>query len=246
VDDRDSPGSRFDVIPALDLARGRLARLTRGDPDSLTLRSDDPLALAERYATAGARIIHVVDLDAALTGVAGNLDVLERICDLPVLVEAGGGLTADGVEEALARGADRAVLGAASLADPAALEAAIERYGPRIGVAVDVQGGRIRPRGGDDAGPSLDEALAKLARIRPAFLVYTDVDRDGSMAGPDLTGLVHAIERTDLPVVASGGVRSIGDLRALAELMPPLAGAIVGRALHEGRLRLEDGLALSR
>ena len=232
----------FELYPAIDLAGGRLARLSGDDPAKVETRSGDPLDLARAYVSSGARWIHVVDLDAALSGIAANADLLERIAALPIRVQAGGGLSIEGVTEALRRGAARAILGAGSLGDSDAVSRAISTHGERVGVALDVRGPFVAPRGGHPVGPRLAEVLPLLLRLQPALLVYTDVDRDGRAAGPDLVGLARIAQTTRLPVLASGGVRSLADLAALAALAPAIVGTIVGRALHQGAFTLEEAL----
>jgi phosphoribosylformimino-5-aminoimidazole carboxamide ribonucleotide (ProFAR) isomerase len=192
---------------------------------------------------AGARWLHVVDLDAALEGRPGNLDLVAAISRLPVRVQAGGSLSPDAAEAALGAGAARAVLGAAILSDPDGLRAALHRLGKRVGVAVDVRDGRIAPRGSRSVGPPWKEALETLAEAGPAFVTFTDSGRDGSMTGPDLRMVAMVAERVSSPVFVSGGVASIDDLRGLAAVRPALAGAIVGRALQDGAFTFSEAEA---
>jgi phosphoribosyl isomerase A len=233
----------FEVIPAIDVRAGVLARLTGGDPGSLERLGGDPMELAARYVEAGARWLHVVDLDIALGGHSSGFDMLERICRLPVLVEAGGGLSGEGVAAALERGAARAILGSAAHLHPEAVPAAVAAHGDRLAVAVDVREGRIAPRGTALRGPALRDVLALMAELRPSLLVYTDAARDGSLAGPDTEGLALVSAATEIPVLASGGVRSLDDVRALRAMWPAVAGVIVGRALHEGAFTVGEALA---
>jgi phosphoribosyl isomerase A len=232
----------FDVIPGLDLRRGRLARMGGGDPGAVVELPGDPVAAARRLVADGASWLHVADLDAAIDGDADPATgaVLRRICGMDVRVQAGGSLSLEGVATALEAGATRAVLGAASLADRALVERAVETHGERVGVALDVRNGRVAPRGGGPDGPDVADALALLADVSPAFVTYTNVGRDGSAAGPDMDGLAHVLAILRVPVIASGGVRSLDDLRALARLRPAPAGAIVGRALQEGAFTVTE------
>jgi len=233
----------FDVLPALDLADGRLARLLGGGADTLATRAGDPEAVARDLVEEGARWIHVVDLDAALSGRAANLGVLARIASLPVRVQAGGGLSPAGVRAALDRGATRAVLGASSFADPQEVATAAAEFGPALAVGLDVRDGRVAPRGRPPTGVAVAEALALVARVRPAFVVYTNAERDGMLAGPDLEGLRRVAGETGVPVLASGGIASLADLEAVARLAPSVRGAIVGRAIQEGAFTLREALA---
>ncbi len=198
--------------------------------------------MAQLYVDAGARWIHFVDLDFAVDARTANLELLERIARLPVNVQVGGGLDAEGVRSALERGATRAILGAAALRDMPTVAEVLERHGGRVGVGLDVHGGVIEPRGTNRAGPALDSVVPELARLGPAFVVYANVPRDGALAGPNVEGVAGVAAALGLPVVASGGVRSVQDLVALAGIAG-VAGAIVGRALLEGAFTLDQALA---
>ncbi len=233
----------FDLFPALDVKDGRLASLVRGDPGTLETFEGDPFEAARRLVAAGAAWLHLVDLNAALEGRPANLDLLERVSGLPVRVQAGGGLSVEGARAALDRGAARAVVSAAA-ADREEAAALIRSHPERVAVGVDVRGDRLAPRGGRSVEAPLGPVLDWLASLSPppAAVVWTDVARDGAMAGPDLQGLRRAAALTGLPVVASGGVRSLEDLRALAAAGADVAGAVVGRALREGAFTLEEAL----
>jgi phosphoribosylformimino-5-aminoimidazole carboxamide ribotide isomerase len=233
----------FEVLPAIDLKGGRVARLTRGDPSTLQRMEFDPLELARSWAAAGAHWVHLVDLDAALGGHPANLQLLRDVGALGLRVEAGGGLSEEGVATALEHGASRAVLGARALMAPRTVERALATHGDRVAIGLDARGGRVVPRGMGESGPTVEEALARLAAARPALIVYTDVERDGTLSGPDLDGLSRVVEATGVPVLASGGVRSAADVAALADRYPALAGVIVGRALHDGVLSIYEALA---
>ncbi len=232
----------FEVIPAIDLQGGRVARMTRGDRSSIRQLDLDPLRLVAEWRDAGARWVHVVDLDAALEGVWRSSGTLEAVAALGVRVEAGGGLSEEGVGDVLGRGADRAVLGSAAFLRPDVVERVVARHGERVAVGLDVRGGRVAPRGTGEAGPPVGEALERAAAAGAAILVYTDADRDGALAGPDLKGLAAAVG-AGIPVLASGGVRSASDVASLARLQPPVAGVIVGRAIRDGLLTVREALA---
>jgi phosphoribosylformimino-5-aminoimidazole carboxamide ribotide isomerase len=236
----------FEVLPAIDLRGGRVARLSRGDPSTLERLDVDPLELARSWAAAGVHWVHGVDLDAALGGHPANLQLLRDVGALGLRVEAGGGLSEDGVGAALEHGASRAVLGARALLAPGTVERALATFGDRLAIGLDARGGRVVPRGTVASGPTLEEALARLAAARPALIVYTDVERDGTLSGPDLDGLSRVVEATGVPVLASGGVRSAADVAALAGRHPALAGVIVGRALQDGALSIDEALAATR
>jgi phosphoribosylformimino-5-aminoimidazole carboxamide ribotide isomerase len=233
----------FDLLPAIDVHGGRLARLVPGPPPSIRSFPGDPLARARAFVAAGARWIHVVDLSSVLgDGTPTDVDLLERLCALSVRVQIGGGLSEGGVRAALACGADRAVLGPAALSRPGIVERAIEEHGDRVGVGVDARDGRVHPRGGGEPGPPLAEAFARLATAQPAVVVFAGPRRDGTLSGPDGAGCVEAARAVGAPVLASGGVRSIEDLLTL-RAASGVAGAIVGRAIHEGAFDVALALA---
>jgi len=233
----------FEVIPAIDLQGGRVARMTRGDRSSVRHLDLDPLELVAEWRDSGARWVHVVDLDAALQGGSANAATLEAVARLGVRVEAGGGLSEEGVAQALAHGASRAVLGAAALLRPGVVERVVAAYGERVAVGLDVRAGRVSPRRTGEVGPPIEEALERVAAARPALLVYTDADRDGALAGPDLEGLAAAAAATGVPLLSSGGVRSVADVAALARLHPSVSGVIVGRAIQDGLVSVREALA---
>ncbi len=227
------------VIPAIDLRRGRVVRLRRGDPGAATVYGDDPVAVARRFEEAGARRLHVVDLDAAL-GEGENRDAIAAICRaVHARVQVGGGVrSVVAAKELLAAGAARVVLGTRAALDPGFVLEAVAAAGDRVIVALDVRAGRVRVEGWREEGPPLEEALAALdAAGAPRFLV-TAIDADGVLAGPDLELYRAVLARTERAVLASGGVRDAADVRALAQL--GVEGAVVGRALYEGTLRLEE------
>jgi len=236
----------FDVIPAVDISQGGVARLVGGDPSSLERAGGNPEEMVRGWIAEGARWVHVVDLDAALSGEPGNLDMLERVCALDVLVEAGGGLSEAGVAAALERGATRAILGAAALLEAESVERAVAAHRDRVAVGLDVRDGVVAPRGRELEGPTVDEAMRRIAAARPALVVYTEAARDGTMRGIDAALIGRAAAAVRVPVIASGGVGSLDDLRALAVLYPAVAGAIVGRALHTGAFTLEEAFAAVR
>ncbi len=233
------------LVPAVDVHRGRVVRLVHGDPARETSYGEDPAEAARRFAGAGARLVHLVDLDAAL-GTGDNAAALAAAAaacrEAGAEVQVGGGLrTLADVERVLRSGAGRAVLGTAAAADPAMVTEAVVRFGDRVVVALDVRRGRVLTHGWtrdagrvDDLLPALDAAGA------PRFLV-TAIGADGTLTGPDLALYERTGRATARPVLASGGVRSVEDLRALAAA--GVEGAVVGKALHEGRLPLAEALA---
>jgi phosphoribosylformimino-5-aminoimidazole carboxamide ribotide isomerase len=233
----------MELYPAIDIRGGRCVRLHQGDFDRETVYGDDPLAVARSFARAGARWIHVVDLDAARrTG--DNRTVIESIVGrVGVAVEVGGGVQ-DGTW--LERGAARVVLGSLAISDPDCVAVLTARYPARVAVGLDHRDGEVRVHGWQSgSGLGLAEVIARVAVPELAAVVVTAIAADGMLAGPDLAGLAAALELTEVPVIASGGVRDLEDLRALARLRSggrALAGVIVGKALYEGRLDIPSAL----
>jgi phosphoribosylformimino-5-aminoimidazole carboxamide ribonucleotide (ProFAR) isomerase len=233
----------FEVIPAIDVSGGRLAAYAPDGPRPIEAFEGDPLRAAVAYAGAGARLIHVVDLDLAFEGEARNLGVVTAISGLGVLVQGSGGI-ADlaTAERILAAGADRVVLGSAALADERSTLEVVAALGRRVVVGIEIQGDRIRGRGPDAPELPIAETLGWLsAGGAPAFLV-TSVARVGALAGPDLAA-VRRVLRAGRPVLAAGGIASLDDLRALRRL--GAAGAVVGRAALEGGVALAAALELA-
>ena len=234
----------FTVYPAVDISEGRCVRLLQGRFGTETVYSDDPVKVALGFAKAGARWLHIVDLDAARTGDRVNRElVLEAVRLAPCPVQAGGGLRSlEDVEEVLAAGANRAILGTVALEDRAALRKACARYGDRIGVSLDARGDELTAHGWTvGSGVPVAEAIVAFQEAGVALFVYTDVSRDGTMAGPGVDGVLRVVQLTDLPVVASGGIGSLSELRAVAGLRRRgVAGAIVGRALYEQKFSVGE------
>jgi 1-(5-phosphoribosyl)-5-[(5-phosphoribosylamino)methylideneamino] imidazole-4-carboxamide isomerase/N-(5'phosphoribosyl)anthranilate isomerase len=235
---------RLELLPAVDVADGQAVRLVQGEAGSET-HYGDPLAAAMGWQSAGAEWIHLVDLDAAF-GRGSNRDLLhEVVAKLDVKVEMSGGIRDDAsLEAAMATGCARVNIGTAALEDPQWCAAAIARWGERVAVGLDVRGTTQAGRGWTREGGELYEVLARLDSEGCARYVVTDVTKDGTLKGPNLELLREVCARTDKPVVASGGVSSLEDLRAIASLVPlGVEGAIVGKALYAGAFTLEEALA---
>jgi len=232
------------LLPAVDVAAGQAVRLVQGAAGSETSYGD-PLDAALAWQEAGAEWIHLVDLDAAF-GRGSNAELLaEVVGKLDVAVEMSGGIRDDAsLEAALATGCARVNIGTAALEDPAWCASAIARHGARIAVGLDVRGTTLAARGWTREGGELFDVLARLDRDGCARYVVTDVGRDGTMTGPNLHLLRDVCAATDRPVIASGGVASLEDLRAIATLVPlGVEAAIVGKALYAGAFTLPEALA---
>jgi phosphoribosylformimino-5-aminoimidazole carboxamide ribotide isomerase len=235
------------LYPAIDIRGGRAVRLLRGDYEQETAYDADPAEAARRWVGGGARWLHVVDLDGARDGQPANLDAVRRIAaEVDVPVQAGGGLRdLDAIEAVLEAGAERAVLGTAALRDTELLSQALRAYDERIVVSVDARGGRVALQGWTESSDvDAADAVARLGEAGVGRFVFTPIDVDGTMEGPDVAELGRVASATAAELIYSGGVGEIGHLRALAAAAPPnLAGVIVGRALYEGSFEVGDGQA---
>jgi phosphoribosylformimino-5-aminoimidazole carboxamide ribotide isomerase len=228
----------FQVLPAVDLLGDAAVRLEQGDFGRVAVRAE-PEELVRRFAAAGARLIHVVDLDGARRGLI-RTDVIGRLAEAaaPAKVQASGGIRslAD-AEQLLAAGAARVVVGTAAVAEPEALEQFVAQLGDRLVVAIDVRGGRVAARGWlDDTGLEAADVARRCADAGVSRILCTAIERDGMLGGPDLDLLREVWEASRLRVLAAGGIRSEADLAAVAAV--GCAGAVVGRALLDGSLPL--------
>jgi phosphoribosylformimino-5-aminoimidazole carboxamide ribotide isomerase len=235
----------MEVIPAIDLRGGQLVRLEQGDYSRETVYDATPERVAARLVGAGASRLHVVDLDGAREGELRNRPVIEAILDAArgVPLQVGGGIRSmAGIEAALGLGIQRVILGTAAIESPTLLREAAQRFPDRIVLGLDVRDGRVAIRGWmETAGTGAEELLDGLADLPLAAVLHTDIGRDGMMRGPNLAATARLARMTRLPVIASGGVRSVEDLVALARARV-IAGAVVGRALYTGAVDLAEAL----
>jgi len=237
----------MELYPALDIVDGGVVRLREGRFDALTRYSADPAGQARAFRAEGARWLHLVDLDGARTGKPVNLAAIEAVAGEADRLQVGGGIRDERALAAVfAAGATRAVLGTAALANrPFALRA-LEAHGPeRIAIAVDARGGKALAQGWlASTEVAAEELLAELVEAGVRTLVFTDVERDGTLAGPALQRFQEAVAAArGAELILSGGIGSLADLEALARLAPPPAGVIVGKALYERRFTVAEALA---
>ena len=237
------------LYPAIDVRGGRCVRLVQGDFARETTYDDDPISVARVFAAAGAEWLHVVDLDAARRQ-GDNRDLIEALAAIvPIPIQVGGGVRD---ETLLERGVARVVVGSLAVEDPAAVQALAARYPGRVAVGLDHRAGRVQVRGWAESSTlTLAAALAAVDSADLAAVVVTEIERDGMLTGPDLEGLAAVLDLTTTPVIASGGVGSVVDLRALASLQGAaggrsLEGVIVGKAIYERRVDLDAGLRAVR
>jgi 1-(5-phosphoribosyl)-5-[(5-phosphoribosylamino)methylideneamino] imidazole-4-carboxamide isomerase/N-(5'phosphoribosyl)anthranilate isomerase len=237
----------LELLPAVDVADGKAVRLTQGEAGSET-DYGSPLEAAQTWINAGAEWIHLVDLDAAF-GRGDNRAIIREVVDSAsaVKIELSGGIRDDAsLEAALEAGATRVNLGTAALENPEWTERVIAKYGDAIAVGLDVRGTTLAARGWTQEGGDLFEVLARLEAAGCARYVVTDVTKDGTLRGPNLELLKQVMQRTDKPVVASGGISSLQDIADLRALVGEgLEGAILGKSLYAGKFTLEEALAVA-
>jgi len=239
----------IEILPAIDLMGGQAVRLRKGDFETREKVADDPVATAIGFARTGARRIHVVDLDGARTGEPVNHPVIRAIVDaVDVPVQVGGGLrTVERVAAILALGADRAVVGTSAARDPEAIAAILGAHGPRIVVGADVHGDRIAVHGWKE---STEETSADFARRMTALgasrFLFTDIARDGMLEGANVKATAAFARVAGVPVLASGGVAGIDDIRRLRRVVRDgVEGVVMGKALYAGRIDLTEAIALA-
>jgi len=236
------------LYPAIDLRDGVAVRLVQGDFDRSTIFNEDPVAQARDFAREGATHLHVVDLDGALTGTPVHAPIVAQLAAaFPGVVELGGGLRDRvAVETAIATGVDRVVVGTAVLEDDAFVRWAAGRLGDRLVVSLDARDGMVATHAWTQVSDrAAVDVAAELARTGVRHLLYTDIGRDGTLNGPNFAALKEVAQAAPpLTILASGGIASLDDLTALAEMrVPNIRGVIVGRALYEGRFGVAEALA---
>ena len=241
------------LFPAIDLKDGSCVRLLRGDMDAATVFNDSPSDQARAFVDAGADWLHIVDLNGAFDGQSVNGDAVRGILDVTraagVQVQLGGGIrTPEHVAGWLADGVDRVILGTAAVKDPALVIESCKAYPDRVAVGVDARGGRVAVEGwAETSDLAADELAQRFEDAGVAALIYTDIDRDGAMQGPNVDATVALARAISIPVIASGGVSSLADVEAfLPHEADGVAGVISGRAIYDGRIDLAAALARLR
>jgi len=238
------------IFPAIDLRRGRCVRLYQGDPEKEVVFGDDPIAIAREWVAQGAEWLHVVNLDGAFGEASDNLNVLHQILEhVQAKVQFGGGLRslAD-IDRAMRLGVRRVVLGTVAITAPEIVAQALERWGAdRIAVGIDARGGRVATHGWTQTTDVEAVELARRVRwLGVTHVVYTDIARDGTMRGPNVAGTRRLARETGLQVIASGGVASLNDVKALKYLEPlGVEGIIIGQALYTGAIDLAEAISVA-
>lgn len=233
------------LYPAIDLKDGACVRLLRGEMESATVFGTDPAAQARAFQEAGCQWLHLVDLNGAFAGVPVNAAAVEAIlAAVSVPCQLGGGIRDMAtIETWLTRGVARVILGTAAVENPGLVDEAARAFPGRIAVGIDARGGRVATRGwAEDTGVEATDLARRFEDAGVAALIYTDIERDGAMAGPNVAATAALAQAVRIPVIASGGVSSLADLHALAAT-GVIAGAISGRALYDGAIDLAEALA---
>jgi phosphoribosylformimino-5-aminoimidazole carboxamide ribotide isomerase len=247
---RAHPFAHFTVIPSIDIKQGEVVRLLRGEMDRATVYGVDPAAAASAFEAAGAEIIHIVDLDGAIAGAPRNLTAVRAIRDaIRCRIDVSGGLrTLDSVNAVFDGGADVVSIGSAAFLNPALIADACARYPGRIFGSLDVRNGKLAIKGWVETSDlTVADAAIRFREAGVAAVIVTDISRDGTEAGTDTAIFAEAARLARVPVIASGGIASLEDLRLLKALFSEgVAGAITGRALYEGRFSLSEALAAVR
>lgn len=236
---------RFELIPAVDVRAGRCVRLLQGRYEDETVYSDDPVAMAQRWQREGATRLHVVDLDGARSGAPQNLEVIAAIVNaLDIPVQVGGGVRSEAtIESLLALGAARVIIGSRACHEPEFAHRVAARWGDRIIVGIDAKDGRVAVHGWQDVTEVTAAVMARqMQDLGVARIIFTDISRDGTLAGPNLESLREVVGSVTIPVIASGGVSTSDDIVKLSTERG-VEGVIVGKALYAGSIKLSAALS---
>ena len=231
------------IFPAIDLYDGKAVRLYKGDYNQMTVYSENPPELAEAFRAAGATHMHLVDLEGAKTGETPNLETIRRIREaVPLFIEVGGGVRSmEIVERCLDAGIDRVILGTAAVTDPSFLRAAVSKYGEKIAVGVDIRDGKVAIRGWTEKSAfDAFDFCRELQKIGVWTIICTDVSKDGAMQGTNRALYGELSKALNLDIIASGGVSTLEDIKALRALN--LCGAIIGKAYYTGAIDLREAI----
>ncbi|MBR1780191.1 MAG: 1-(5-phosphoribosyl)-5-[Oscillospiraceae bacterium] len=231
------------IEPAIDLKDGKVVRLLKGDFDTVHKVAEDPIVTATAFAAAGAKYIHMVDLDGAKSGQRSNAAIVQRVADQTGLkIELGGGIRSmSDLEAVFAMGVDRAVIGSAAVTDPDFVRAAVEAYGDRIAVGVDAKDGKVKTAGWiEDSGLDYLAFAQSMEALGVRTLIFTDIDTDGALSGPSYARLEALQRAVSCRIIASGGVSNNADIERLAEM--GLYGAIIGKAYYAGTIDLAQAV----
>ncbi|MBT9537220.1 MAG: 1-(5-phosphoribosyl)-5-[(5-phosphoribosylamino)methylideneamino]imidazole-4-carboxamide isomerase [Nitrospirae bacterium] len=236
------------VIPAIDLKNGQCVRLLQGKEDAVTIYSNDPASTAKRWEECGAKLLHVVDLDGAFTGIQKNLDAIIKIREsVSIDIEVGGGIRdIKKIDGLISIGINRIILGTAVIEKPSLLKDACGKYPGRILAGIDAKGGKVAVKGWVEVTSTDAKDLAReMEKAGAAGIIYTDISRDGMLAGPNIPAMEEMVETVGIPIIASGGVSSIKDIIALKEIKD-LWGVITGKAIYSGAVDLKEAIRIAQ
>lgn len=241
---------RMLVIPAVDLKNGRCVRLRQGRMDAETIYSDDPVAMAQGWVDQGAAWLHVVDLDGAVEGEPRNLPVIQQIVKTALVpVQVGGGIrTVERIKRYLDVGVARVIIGTLAIEQPMLAADICRLYAGRIAISIDARDGRVASKGWNESA-ALDylSVARQIDAWQPAVVIFTAIQRDGTLEGPDLPRLKELLRVVSLPLIVAGGIGHIDHLQSLVPLAPEgLYGVIIGKALYEGSVTLREALAITQ
>ena len=233
----------MNIIPAIDLIGGKAVRLKKGDYNEVTVFNDDPVSVAKSFEASGSAFMHLVDLDGAKDGSTANYETIRSIvANTSLFVEVGGGIrNMDTVKKYIDMGVDRVIIGTAAVKDPEFLEAAVKEYPENIAVGIDVKDGMVAIKGWTELSEfSCFDFCERMQRLGVKTIICTDISKDGMMSGTNLELYAELQRRYNMNIIASGGVSSLEDVRALVKM--DIYGAIIGKALYTGAIVLEDAL----
>ena len=236
----------MNIFPAIDLYEGQAVRLFKGNYDQMTVYSKDPVEVAEKFKAAGASFIHMVDLEGAKDGTTPNIDVVVRVAkETGLFVEIGGGIrTMETVDAYLSRGVGRVILGTAAVTDRAFLIEALSKHGEKIAVGADVKDGKIAIKGWlETSSYTLEEFFSEMESLGVKTIICTDISKDGAMKGTNREMYRALSRKYNIDIVASGGVSTLEDVKALADMR--LYGAIIGKAYYTGAIDLGEAISLA-
>ncbi|MBI4682901.1 MAG: 1-(5-phosphoribosyl)-5-[(5-phosphoribosylamino)methylideneamino]imidazole-4-carboxamide isomerase [Nitrospirae bacterium] len=236
------------IIPAIDLKDGKCVRLLQGKKEEVTVYSDDPASMAQHWVELGAKLLHVVDLDGAFTGEQKNFDKIREIRkSIHIPIELGGGIrNVERIEQLINLGVDRTIIGTSAAKNPVMVKEACERFPGKVIVGIDAKDGKVAVKGWVEV-TDLDaiEFAKRMQDNGAAGIIYTDISRDGMLTGPNIEAMDKMVKAVGIPVIASGGVSNLGDIKQLMQINN-LWGVITGKALYEGTLDLKDAIEISK
>ena len=235
------------IIPAIDLKDGVCVRLQQGRKEAVTVYSRDPATTAKRWENMGAKVLHVVDLDGAFTGNQQNLNkIMDIRRSVKMTIEVGGGIrNITVVDRLISAGIDRVIIGTAAIEDPSFVMDACSKFPGRIFIGIDAKDGKVAVKGWEEVSSIDAKELAKrVETVGIAGIIYTDIARDGMLTGPNIPALEDMVRTVKIPVIASGGIATIDDIKALLKIKG-LWGAITGKAIYSGSLDLKEAIKIS-